>query len=150
MAALAGHEVKIYAVQQADTDSDPAALATYVEIGGIDSVQFGESRDQLDKTDFKNTEGARKRFLGLKDGSVSLSGYYDSADLGQAELRAGFTGGANDVVWFMVAFTGTPGDGTEHVKCTLEEYSRDFGVEDRVELSVSLQMSGAVSAGPTS
>lgn len=149
MAALAGHEVKIYAVQQADSAAAPASVAAYTELGGIDSSQFGETRDQLDKTDFKNTEGARKRFLGLKDGSVSLSGFYDSADAGQTELRAGFTGGANDVVWIMVAWTGDPADGTDHVKCVIEEFSRDFDVEGRVELSVSAQFSGAPTAGPT-
>ena len=91
MAAQAGHEIKVYAYYAADGDATPASneISSYTEIGGIDSVSFNETRMSLDQTDFKNTEGAKKYFKGLKEGTVSLSGWYDVAgDAGQAEVRA--------------------------------------------------------------
>lgn len=149
MAALPGHAVKIYAVQQADADSAPAAVATYSQIGTMDNFDFSESRTNLDKTSFGDS-GARERFLGLKDGSVSLSGFYDSADAGLTEIRSGFTGSADAVVWIMVAWTGDPADGTDHVKCTVEEFTRSSEVDGRVEVNASLNFNGVVSSGPTS
>lgn len=149
MAALAGHAVKIYAVQQADGDSAPSAVSDYTQIGVMDNFDFSEQRTNLDKTSFGDS-GARERFLGLKDGSISLSGYYDSSDGGLTEIRSGFTGAADAVVWIMVAWTGDPADGTDHVKCTVEEYTRSAEVDGRVEVSASLNFNGAPAAGPTS
>jgi len=152
MAAQAGHEVKVYAYFAADTDSAPASneISSYTEIGGIDSISFNEERMSLDKTDFKSTSGAMEYFLGLKNGTVGLSGFYDSSDSGQDELRSAFDGSSAAVCWICVAWTGTISDGTTQVKTVVTNFNREIGVQERVNLSVDCQFNGAPAAGPTS
>jgi len=150
MAPTAGHTIAVYAVNQSDSASAPSAVSSYVEIGGMDTLEFAEERVSLDKTDFKSTEDARLRFLGLKDGNASLSGFYDAADLGQVELNDAFEGDSDDVAWLAIAWTGDLTDGNDHVKCVVTNRSRSVSVDGRVEISYSLEFNGAVAAGPTS
>lgn len=150
--AQAGHEIKVYAYSATDATAAPGAteISSYTEIGGIDSISFNEERMALDKTDFKSTSGAMERFLGLKDGTINLSGFYDSSDGGQTEIRTSFDGASNLIVWICIAWTGTIADGTTQVKCVVTNFNREIGVQDRVNFSSDLSFSGAPEAGPTS
>jgi hypothetical protein len=145
----AGHEIAVYAVQQLDATAAPSALATYQQICGMDSLEFNEERVSLEKTNFKCSSDARSKFLGLFDGSGSLSGYYDPADVGQVELNDAFTGASDAVLWLMIAWDGVPANGNDHVKCVVTNRTRSVSVDGRVEVSYSLEFSGKVLAGPT-
>lgn len=142
--ALAGHEVEVYAFQAAYADAAPTAInPDYLEIDGINDLSFGPSREQLDMTDFKDTSGARQRFQGLKDGTISLSGDYEPSDTGQAEIFAAFNGASNLVCWIMILWEGTTG---HHVKCVVESYEISAGVDGKVEFSVELSFTGVPAA----
>lgn len=146
--ALAGHEVDIYVLAGSDGDSDPTQLSDFTgKIGGIDSSSYSPSRNNLDKTDFKNTEGAIKRFLGIKDGTISMSGFYDPDDAGQGDIETAFEGASDGVVFVNILFNAST---AKMVKCTVENFNIEFGTEDRVNLSIDLNFNGAPTDGPTS
>lgn len=148
--ALSGSDIAVYVVDLASSVSAPTAVADYDEICGMDTIAFNEERISLDKTDFKDAAGARAYFMGLMSGSVTLSGFYVAGDTGQGHIRAAKDGDKDQVVWVMVAWTGDPADGTDHVPCVVESINRSTDVAGRVEISYSLTFSGKSVAGPTS
>jgi len=76
---------------------------TYTEIDGINDVSFGNQRDMLMTTDFKDTTGAKTRIAGLKDGTVTISGDLELGDTnGQNKVRAKYDDGA--ACWISVKF----------------------------------------------
>lgn len=127
--ALAGHAVEVYG----DLTTAPAN-----EIDGIKSVSYGPSRDMLEETDFKDTSGAHKRFAGLKDGAISISGDYEAADLGIVDLFTAFDTGVS--YFFGIAWNGVTG---HEVECLVEsvEIAADF--DGNVTFSASLTFNGA-------
>ena len=77
--ALAGHPLAF------SVSSDDSA---YSEVDGINDANWEYVRDLLETTDFKDTSGAKTRIAGLSDGSIEVSGDYESADTGQALIRS--------------------------------------------------------------
>lgn len=150
MTARAAYKTKVYAFAAADGDTAPTALSDFTLLTSIDSVDFNETRINLEKTALGDVEGARRYFLGLKEGTVSLNGFYDSADTGFAEINTAFEGADDGVVWILIAWTGTPANGTTKVKCTVSDRSRSGQVAERLSQTASLNFSGAPSAGPVS
>ena len=150
MTAKAAYKTKVYALAAADGDSAPTSVGDFTLITSIDSVDFNETRINLEKTALGDTEGARRYFLGLKEGTISLNGFYDAADAGFDEVDTAFEGADDGVCWILIAWTGTPSDGTTKVKCTVSERTRGGQVAERINRTASLNFSGAPSAGPTS
>jgi predicted secreted protein len=147
MAAHAGHEVQIYLLAGSDADSAPANLAAMTgELCGADSVSYSTTRESLDKTDFKSTEDARLRFLGIKDGSISISGFYDPADTVTAEILVAHTGASDGIVWFNVIWDAAT-TVASLVKCTVPDWRIEASFDGRVEFSAELQMNGAPVTG---
>ena len=70
---------------------------------GINTVSFGQERTVLNVTDF--TLDDMRKILGLKSGTVTLSGFKDKADAGQVILDAAHTSGAD--VYVRLEFGGT-------------------------------------------
>lgn len=132
MTALAGHAIEVYG----GTSASPTD-----EMDGITSISFGPSRDMLETTDFKDTTGARTRLAGLKDGSIQLSGQYESADTAQAALRTAWGSGAD--FYLQVLWDGTNGN---EVKCIVESYEVSGDVGGLVEFTATLQFNAAPSA----
>jgi hypothetical protein len=60
------------------------------EVGGLTSVQFGSTRDIKDQTCMGASVTTRDRMAGLKDGSLTVSGFFEPDSEGQAELRIDF------------------------------------------------------------
>lgn len=72
---------------------------------GQNNVSFTQERTTLDVTDL--TLDDKKFILGLKSGTVTLSGYKDAVDAGQAILDAAHTSGAD--VFLRILVDGTTG-----------------------------------------
>ena len=123
--ALAAHPVIINA---------GAAASPTDEMDGIISATFSPTRDLLDETDFADTSGAHKRFGGLRDGTISLSGDYEASDTAQTALRAAFDGGTEFHV--QILWDGTNG---HEVETRVESYEISASVEGKVEFSATLQ-----------
>lgn len=130
--ALAGHAVAV---------SISADDVTYNEIDGINDVSFGPTRELLESTDFKDTSGARTRFAGLKDGAISLSGQYESADTAQAAVRTAWENGTDCYV--KILWNGATG---HKVKTLVENFEIKAAVDGAVEFTSSHQFNGASSA----
>lgn len=60
---------------------------------GINGVTFPRDREVIEVTDF--TLDDRRKFLGLKSGTITLAGFRDKADAGQAILDGAFDSGAD-------------------------------------------------------
>lgn len=135
--AVAGHLATIY------LKSTAAAWAAGDEVDGIKSVGYAPTREMLDITDTKDTTGARKKLAGLKDGSVSLSGNSEHADVVQTLLRTSFDGGAS--IWANVVNNPTGGAAAKgyQVECLVESYNIEWQVDGTVDFSATLQFNGA-------
>ena len=111
------------------------------EVDGIKSVSFGPSRDMLEETDFSDSSGAHKRFAGLKDGAISVSGDYEAADTGQALIRTSYDTGALLHVQFM--WEGTTG---QQVPCRVESYEIGADFDGNVTFSASMTFNDVYAA----
>ena len=69
-----------------------APPATIV-LKGINAVTFPRDREVIEVTDF--TLDDRRKFLGIKSGTLTLAGFRDKGDAGQAILDAAFDSGAD-------------------------------------------------------
>ena len=127
--ALAGHALLI----EVGAAADPS-----VEIDGIKSVSFGPSRDMLEETDFSDTSGAHKRFAGLKDGSVSISGDFESADASQLLILSSFSTGTD--IHMQFKWNGTVG---QQVPCQVESYEIAADFDGNVTFSAGFTFNGA-------
>lgn len=143
-----GHEVAIYALAGSAGDSTPTQLSDFTdgELCGVESATFARSRTQLDRTDFKNTEEVKKRFSGLKDGNIQLSGFF-VGDATQLAFDTAYDGDKDAIVWINILFSSSYG---KIVECTVESIEISAEVDGRVDWSVSLNFSGAPSTGVTS
>jgi predicted secreted protein len=123
----------------ATTISVSATDASYNEVDGLNDFSFGPSRDLLETTDFKDTSGAHTRMAGLKDGTISMSGDYESADtLGQNIVRTAFDNGT--ACWVKVLWDGATG---HKCLCIVESSEIKVSVDGKVEWSATLQFNGA-------
>jgi len=142
--ALAGHELTVHAFESTQGGAAPTS-GNYDEIDGINNVSFGPTRDQLESTDFMDTTGARTRFGGLRDGTVSLSGDYEAADTGQGHITSAFEGASDAVCWIQILWDGTSG---HHVKCVVDSYTIEASFDGKVEFSAELSFTGLPAANP--
>ena len=69
-------------------------------IGGLNSIgEVSPSSDEIDVTTLDSANGYKEFLQGLKDsGELPLKGLLIKTDLGQAELRSGFTSGTASAV----------------------------------------------------
>ena len=146
--ALAGHELEVYEKSSTFGTAAPTAPADYVGppnlcIDGINDVSFGPTREQLDMTDFCSTTGSRERFMGLKDGTISLSGDYESADLGWQEIETAFNGASNATCWIAFVWDGAAG---HHVECVVASFEISASVDGKVEISIEANFTNAPAA----
>ena len=145
--ALAGHELEVYAKSSTFGTAAPV-VGDYVGppnlcIDGINDLSFGPTREQLDMTDFCSTTGSRERFMGLKDGTISLSGDYESADLGWQEIETAFNGASNATCWIAIAWDGAAG---HHVECVIASFEISASVDGKVEISIEANFTNAPAA----
>lgn len=129
--ALAGHAAKV---------TCSASDGSYNEIDGIMNVDWGQSADIIETTDFKDITAAKSRIHGLHDLQVTISGQYESGDAPQALVRTSFTSGATLYVQFLP-------DGTNGFKCAtiVQDFKLNATVEGAVEFSATLVGNGAIS-----
>jgi predicted secreted protein len=80
------------------------------EVKNLTSIgEVSPDSDELDATTLDSTGGYREFIQGFKDGGeVSLTGYYDSTDAGQAEIITGYgTGDIDATVITLPSAAGT-------------------------------------------
>jgi predicted secreted protein len=135
---LAGHPVLVYA------KASSAAAVSGDEIDGINSVSYSPTLDLLDVTDFKDTTGMKLKIGGLKDGSISIGGDLEMTDAPQTLLRTAAGDGSS--VWITIHFnpSGAALAKGFNVECKVESFEISASVDGKVEMSASLQFTGAV------
>lgn len=126
--ALAGH---VATITVASTDTTGSAVT------GINSIEYSPSIEHLETTDFSDTTGAKKRITGLKDGTLSMSGDYETGT-GPDLVRSSFESGAD--IWVRIAPNGTTGF---KVPCKVKDWKLSLSVEGKAEVSFSLVFNGA-------
>lgn len=104
-------------------------------IGGIDV-----SAESIDVSALDNTSGYREKLPGFKDpGEVSVSGFLDGADEGQAEMYTLLESG--DVVDCAIVFPAKIGK-TWSFKAGVTKYSTSADVGDAITFEAALAVSG--------
>ena len=114
-------------------------------IGALTSIgEITPDSEELDATTLDSQGGYREFLQGFKDsGEVTLSGYYNKADLGQKELITGYgTGTTHPVV---ITFPNSAGG------ATFQAYVKSFtlgaaDVDGIVGFGATLRISGVVTA----
>jgi predicted secreted protein len=129
MAALAAH---VAVVSIATTVG-----GTYSVLSGAKSASMPRDTDMLDTTAFD--DGADRTFIpGLRNGTLDLSGRYESADTAYGHIKDAFANQTSIFVKWLP--NGTAGFRAEYYVQSLEISGE---VEGLVEVSVSLQRTGA-------
>jgi len=141
---IAGHTTTVSVYESTLGGTSPSS-GDYTEVDGINSLSFGPTRDQLESTDFADTTGARTRFSGLKDGTVSISGDYEAGDAGQTSVETIFDGTADATLWVQILWDGTDG---HHVECKVESFTIEADVGDKITFSAELTFTGAKATNP--
>lgn len=128
--SLPGYDVSIFV---------GASAAPSDEVTGINNFSLGDGRNMIDVTTFAGNAGAMQRLAGLKDPSLTLSGFFNS-DTEQALLRSSHNSGAD--VYVRIAFDGTT---PPHWECAFKVETVDYGssVDGAVEVTYSLACNGA-------
>lgn len=113
------------------------------EVTDINNFSLGDGRNMLDVTAFENNAGARKRLAGLKDPSLTLSGFFNT-DAEQALLRSSHSSGAT--VYVRIAYAGA---GSPYHECAylVESVDVSGGVDGTADVSYSLVCNGAPTVG---
>lgn len=136
----AGHRASITANSVAITTSDNGT-----EVCGIKSIDFGQNAELLDVTSFCD-EQYRKRILGLRDATLSLSGDFNPTDAGQAFIRANFDSGTDLFIAYYPVFTDTAAtDFGFTAKFQVQDYNVTSAVDGLTEVSFTLMQAGDVS-----
>lgn len=112
-----------------------------VEVGALSSVSgIDASADEVEVTDMGNTDGYREYLPGFKDGGeVSLSGYVDGEDAGQARLYELMESG--DVVDCKIQFPAKIGK-TWSFKAGVTKFTTSADVDDAITFEATLKVSG--------
>ncbi len=131
MANLAAHAGAFHA---ASTD-------TTGEVSGLDNIDWGPAADVLEITDFADTSAAKKRMLGLKDVTCTVSGHYDSANSPQELIRTSWTSGADLYIRWL-----PNGSAGFKVVVKVSEFKVSAGVGETVKFSATLLGNGAIAA----
>ena len=113
-------------------------------IGSLTSIgEITPDSEDLDATTLDSVGGYREFLQGFKDsGEVTLSGYYNKADLGQQELITGYGNGEAKAV--VITFPNSGG-------ATFQAYVKSFtlgaaDVDGIVGFGATLRISGVVTA----
>ena len=147
MPGLAGHEIRIDLATGVNSDSFPANYTAYDgEPCGIDSINWGETRTKLDRTDFKDSNGIRLAFMGIRDGTFSLSGFYVPDDVVQQSIRTTFRGASNAIMFVNITWPTSPLV-ADAVMCTVTDWSVDGEIDDRVNFSAEFAFTSAPQDG---
>ena len=112
-------------------------------IGALTSIgEITPDSEELDATTLDSTGGYREFLQGFKDsGEVALSGYYDKADVGQAEIIAQFAVG--DAKACEITFPNSGGGAT--FNAFVKGYSiGSADVDGVVGFGATLRITGAV------
>ena len=119
----------------------PKTGNTDVEVGALSSVSgIDASADEVEVTDMGNTDGYREYLPGFKDGGeVSLSGYMDGEDEGQARLYELMESG--DVVDCKIQFPDKIGK-TWSFKAGVTKFTTSADVDDAITFEATLKVSG--------
>ena len=114
-------------------------------IGALTSIgEITPDSEELDATTLDSSGGYREFIQGFKDsGEVTLSGYYNKADLGQQELITGY--GTGTVSQVVITFPNSAGG------ASFQAYVKSFtlgsaDVDGIVGFGATLRISGAVTA----
>lgn len=122
----------LIAPKTGNTDVEVGALSS---VGGIDA-----SANEVEVTDMGNTDGYREYLPGFKDGGeVSLSGYMDGEDAGQARLYELMESG--DVVDCKIQFPAKIGK-TWSFKAGVTKFTTSADVDDAITFEATLKVSG--------
>lgn len=113
---------------------------TYYTVAEMNDMSMSFSGDNIDVTVFG--EDFINRIQGLKDGSYSLSGFYDPTDTnGQVAVRDAWL---NDTTLYARIFPNGTAGFKQEVK--VSSYEVSAGVDGAVELSIELEGTGTISA----
>lgn len=112
-----------------------------VEVGALSSISgIDASADEVEVTDMGNTDGYREYLPGFKDGGeVSVSGYMDGEDEGQARLYELMESG--DVVDCKIQFPEKIGK-TWSFKAGVTKFTTSADVDDAITFEATLKVSG--------
>lgn len=119
----------------------PKTGNTDVEVGALSSISgIDASADEVEVTDMGNTDGYREYLPGFKDGGeVSVSGYMDGEDAGQARLYELMESG--DVVDCKIQFPAKIGK-TWSFKAGVTKFTTSADVDDAITFEATLKVSG--------
>lgn len=119
----------------------PKTGNTDVEVGALSSISgIDASADEVEVTDMGNTDGYREYLPGFKDGGeVSVSGYVDGEDEGQARLYELMESG--DVVDCKIQFPAKIGK-TWSFKAGVTKFTTSADVDDAITFEATLKVSG--------
>jgi predicted secreted protein len=116
------------------------------EVGGVTSVQFGNTRELIDITDMDTarTGVVRDRMAGLKDGKLTVSGIYDTDSAGQDAIRTQWAVAAQVArVWRVYIGGTTVGWGFTGL---ISDYSFSGDVGDVLKFSCTVDCAGTAPA----
>lgn len=130
MASLAGYNVTI----KVGNSSSPTDEAT-----GINNVSLTDTRTMLDITSFENNGGAMERLAGLRDVSITLSGFLNG-DTEQVLLQDNH--GTGTLTYVLVEFDGSGAPSLE-VPCLVESIDYSAAVDGTVDVTYNLVSAGA-------
>lgn len=119
----------------------PKTGNTDVEVGALSSISgIDASADEVEVTDMGNTDGYREYLPGFKDGGeVSVGGYMDGEDEGQARLYELMESG--DVVDCKIQFPAKIGK-TWSFKAGVTKFTTSADVDDAITFEATLKVSG--------
>lgn len=114
------------------------ASATYVPLDGIGQCSISDSTDQIEITDFTDSN-LKRRLSTMRDVSISMSGQLESTNSGWQALKASYD--AQAVAYIRIQTTATRG---YTYAMLAESFEISASVDGAVDLSVSLQHEGTV------
>lgn len=110
-------------------------------VGGVTSIDgVSVSADEIEVTALDNSTGYREFLQGFKDGGeVSVSGFLDGVDNGQAELYTLLESGASTTV--LIIFPSAIGK-TWTFTAFVKEFTTGVDVDNAITFDVTLRVSG--------
>lgn len=126
-----------------------SAGSTKTAVGGIKSISgIDASADDVEVTDMGNTDGYREYLPGFKDGGeVTVSGYLDGEDAGQARMLELLDSG--DVVGCGIKFPPKIGKSWTF-KAGVTKFTTSADVDDAITFDATLKVSGKPTLAATS
>ena len=124
-------------------NTSTSTTMAYVAIGNVKEFSgFDGSAAELDKTNLSSS--AKELMQGLPDwGNFTVSGDWDSADAGQAALRANYV--ARTAQTFQVLVAGSSGTSKVYTfSAFVKKFSLSGGVDKILQMSADLRITGGV------